>query len=248
MTVLKSSREISTMRVAGKIVAECHALVAEKIRPGVTTRYLDQLVESHIRKAGAVPSFKGHQGFPASICVAPNDVICHGFPSDVPLREGDVITIDIGAFYNGFHGDSAWTYAVGKVSPDVRRLMDAGKQALFLGIQQACPDKRIGDIGHTIQTYVENLGYGVVRDFTGHGIGQNLWEKPTIPHYGKPGRGPVIKTGMTLAIEPILTLGDWKARMDADGWTARTRDGSICVEYEHTIAVTDNGPEILTVL
>lgn len=248
MPVLKSSREIAVMRDAGKIVAECHALLADSIKPGITTQYLDQLVERHIRRSGAVPSFKGHFDFPASICVALNDVICHGFPSDVPLREGDVVTIDTGAFYKGYHGDSAWTYAVGRVAPDIKKLMDDCKTALFLGIEQAHPGRYIGDIGDAVQTFAEKLGYGVVREFTGHGVGEYLWEEPSIPHYGRPGTGPRIKKGMTLAIEPMLTLGDWQAKMDSDGWTARTVDGSICVQYEHTIAVTSNGPEILTVL
>lgn len=248
MPVLKSSREIALMRDAGKIVAECHALLADSIKPGITTLYLDQLVERHIRRSGAVPSFKGHFDFPASICVALNDVICHGFPSDVPLREGDVVTIDTGAFYKGYHGDSAWTYAVGRVAPNIKKLMDDCKTALFLGIEQAHPGHYIGDIGYAIQTFAEKLGYGVVREFTGHGVGQYLWEEPSIPHYGRPRTGLRIKKGMTLAIEPMLTLGDWQAKMDSDGWTARTVDGSICVQYEHTIAVTGNGPEILTVL
>ncbi|PTX55310.1 methionine aminopeptidase type I [Melghirimyces profundicolus] len=246
MNVWKAGREIEYMRRAGAIVAECHALFAEQIRPGADTRNLDARVEDYIRKSGAIPSFKGHHGFPASICVALNDEICHGFPRKQPLSEGDVVTIDIGAQVEGYHGDSAWTYAVGEVSPDIRHLMEACEKALFLGIEQARPGNRIGDIGHAIQSFAEPLGYGVVREFCGHGVGRELWESPQIPHFGQAGTGPRIQAGMTLAIEPMITLGDWKARMDDDGWTARTADGSICVQYEHTVWVTEDGPVILT--
>ncbi|SIS81159.1 methionine aminopeptidase, type I [Kroppenstedtia eburnea] len=242
----KSSDELKVMRKAGSIVAECHALLSQAIRPGVNTRDLDALVEQHIRKSRATPSFKGHHGFPASICVALNDEICHGFPRSQPLKEGDVVTIDIGALYEGYHGDSAWTYAVGEVSPDIRRLMKDGEKALFLGIEHARPGRRIGDIGHAIQSFAEPLGYGVVREFCGHGVGRELWEEPQVPHFGRPGTGHQIQAGMVLAIEPMLTLGSWRARIDKDGWTARTVDGSICVQYEHTVAVTDEGPVILT--
>jgi methionyl aminopeptidase len=236
------------MREAGRIVAECHAALAEQVRPGVTTLQLDALVERMIRQRGAIPSFKGHHGFPNSICVAVNDVICHGIPSARPLNEGDVLTIDIGARYQGFHGDSAWTYAVGEVSPQIRRLMEETREALFLGIEQARVGRTVGDIGHAIQSFAESKGYGVVREFTGHGVGRELWEEPVVPHYGKPGAGHPIQVGMTLAIEPMLTLGTWRAKIDSDGWTARTADGSICVQYEHTVAVTEDGPVILTAL
>jgi methionyl aminopeptidase len=236
------------MREAGRIVAECHAALAEQVRPGVTTLELDALVERMIRRRGAIPSFKGHHGFPNSICVAVNDVICHGIPSARALNEGDVITIDIGACYQGFHGDSAWTYAVGEVSPQIRRLMEETREALFLGIEQARVGRTVGDIGHAIQSFAESKGYGVVREFTGHGVGRELWEEPVVPHYGKPGAGHPIQVGMTLAIEPMLTLGTWRAKIDSDGWTARTADGSICVQYEHTVAVTEDGPVILTAL
>ncbi|WCF10766.1 type I methionyl aminopeptidase [Paenibacillus thiaminolyticus] len=248
MIILKSNEEIGLMREAGRIVAECHAMLAEAIKPGVATTALDRLVEQHIRSRGAVPSFLGHHGFTASICVAKNDVICHGFPDDQPLEDGDVVTIDIGAHYRGYHGDSGWTYAVGTVSEDIRQLMDACHQSLFLGIEQAVAGNRVGDIGFAIQTFADRHGYGNVRDFTGHGIGQELWEEPPIPHYGRSGTGPRLKQGMVIAIEPMLTLGDYHAYVESDGWTARTADHSICVQYEHTVAITDNGPEILTKL
>ena len=241
-----NAKKIDNMRRAGAIVAECHALLADRIQPGIDTVTLDHLVEKHIRKRGATPSFKGHHGFPGSICVAVNDEICHGFPRKTPLKKGDVVTIDIGAQVDGYHGDSAWTYAVGNVRPKVRRLMKTCKQALFLGIEQARPGNRVGDIGHAIQSFAEPLGLGVVRQFCGHGVGRKLWQDPQIPHFGLPRTGPRIETGMTLAIEPMLTLGDWRAQIDADGWTARTVDGSFCVQYEHTIWVTEDGPVILT--
>lgn len=248
MIKLKSPREMAIMRDAGKIVAECHAALAERLKPGVTTMELDAFVEQKIRDRGATPSFKGYRGFPASICVAVNDVICHGIPDHRPLKPGDVITIDIGAFYKGFHGDSAWTYTAGEVAPEVRQLMDWTREALFAGIAQCHPGNRVGDIGHAIQSLSEPRGLGVVREFQGHGVGQDLWEAPAVPHFGQPGTGPGLRTGMTLAIEPMLTLGAWRAKMDADGWTARTIDGSVCVQYEHSVAVTDDGPVILTEL
>ncbi|OPA73739.1 type I methionyl aminopeptidase [Paenibacillus selenitireducens] len=245
---LKSKQELQIMREAGRIVAECHALIAERIKPGVSTDTLDVLVENHIRSRGAVPSFKGHHGFTASICVAKNDVICHGFPSKEPLQEGDVVTIDIGAFYQGFHGDSGWTYAVGRVAPEISKLMEVCHQSLFQGIAQAIEGNRVGDIGYTIDTIAKQHGYGNVRDFTGHGLGAELWEEPPVPHFGRQGTGPLIKNGLVLAIEPMFTLGDWRAFLEMDGWTARTVDQSICVQYEHSVAVTENGPEILTKL
>lgn len=248
MIIFKSARELAIMREAGLIVAECHALLGERIKAGVSTLELDELVEGYIRKKGAIPSFKGHHGFPASICASVNDVICHGIPNAEPLQNGDVITIDIGAKVNGYHGDSAWSYAVGEVSPEIEKLMKVTKECLFLGIDQAQPGKRIGDIGHAIQTYAESLKYGVVRDFCGHGVGRELWEDPEIPHYGHAGKGAAIKAGMTIAIEPMITMGRWQVKTDPDGWTARTIDGSICVQYEHTLAVTKEGPVILTQL
>jgi len=245
---LKSSREIAIMREAGLLVAQCHAALAERIRPGVQTRELDRFVESFLRERGATPSFKGYNGFPGSICTAINDVVCHGIPGRDKLRNGDVVTIDIGAYFKGYHGDSAWTYAVGEVSPEVANLMGVAKQALFEGIARAKPGNRVGDISHAIQSYAEARGMGVVRDFIGHGVGQQLHEAPEVPHFGSPGTGPLLRTGMTVAIEPMITLGDWRVKVEADGWTARTLDGSICVQYEHTVAITDEGPMILTQL
>ncbi|SDX47828.1 methionine aminopeptidase, type I [Marininema mesophilum] len=246
MTTIRSKQELALMREAGKIVAECHALLAENLRPGISTKILDRLVEKWILKRGAEPSFKGHHGFPGSICVAINDVICHGFPTDTPLQEGDVVTLDVGARYQGYHGDSGWTYAVGKVTPEVKRLMEVGLESFHRGLEQVRPGNRIGDIGWAIQSYAEGEGYGVVREFTGHAVGQELWEEPPIPHFGIAHTGPGIESGMVLAVEPMITTGSWRAKVDADGWTARTVDGSLCVQYEHTIAVTDESHEILT--
>jgi methionyl aminopeptidase len=248
LITIKSNREIAVMRDAGRIVAECHAAVAERVRPGVTTLELDTFVEGLIRKFGATPSFKGHEGFPGSICVAINDVICHGIPSQAVLTEGDVITIDIGAFWKGYHGDSAWTYAVGRVSPLVQHLMDVTRECLYLGIAQAQVGGRISDIGHAIQQRAERERFGVVREFTGHGVGQKLQESPSVPNFGAPGTGITLRAGMTLAIEPMITTGHWRSKFDADGWTARTIDGSICAQYEHSVALTEHGPVILTEL
>lgn len=249
MLKLKSQREIGIMREAGRMVAECHAALAPLVQPGVTTAELDRFVEAFLHERGATPSFKGYNGFPAAICIAINDVICHGFPGPRKLKEGEVVTIDIGAFYQGYHGDSAWTYAVGEVAPAVAQLMADTKTSLYLGIEQARVGNRLGDVAHAIQSFAEGKGYGVVRDFTGHGVGSSLHEEPTaVPHVGLPGTGAVLRPGMTIAIEPMITLGDWRARVEPDGWTARTRDGSICVQYEHTVAVTADGPLILTQL
>jgi methionyl aminopeptidase len=244
---LKSAREIAIMRDAGRMVAECHAWLAERIEPGVSTKELDKQVEALIRKHGATPSFKGYNDFPNAICVAINDVICHGFAGP-RLKEGDIVTIDIGAYYKGYHGDRAWTYGVGAISETAAKLLAVTEHCLNLGIAQALKGKRTGDIGHAIQTYAEGLGYGVVREYMGHGVGQALHESPSVPHYGSPNTGALLRSGLTIAIEPMITTGDWHTKLDADEWTARTVDGSLCAQYEHTIAITEHGPEILTLL
>jgi len=244
--LIKSARELDLMRQAGRLVAECHAALAPRIRPGVTTAELDAFVEDFLRRHGGIPTYKGYRGYPASICTSVNDEVCHGIPGRRRLREGDVITVDIGVTLNGYHGDSAWTYAVGEVSEEARRLMEVGEACLWAGIAQAREGSRLGDIGHAIQSLAESHGCGVVRDFVGHGIGRRLHEDPDVPHFGTPGTGVRLRAGMTLCIEPMITLGDWRVTIDDDGWTARTADGSLCVQYEHTIAVTDGEPEILT--
>jgi len=245
---LKSEREIAIMREAGKIVADCHAALAERIKPGVSTRELDRFVEDFLAARGAKPSFKGYRGFPAATCVSINEVICHGFPSGRKLKAGEIVSIDIGAFYKGFHGDRAWSYAVGDLSPEARHLMEVTEESLMAAIAQCRPGRRVGDVGYAIQSLAEGQGMGVVREFVGHGVGQSLHEAPEVPHFGEPGTGISLRAGMVIAIEPMITLGDWRAVVDVDGWTARTADGSLCAQFEHTIAITENGPVILTEL
>jgi len=244
--ILKSSEEIRRLRRAGKLVADAHALVAEMIRPGVTTAELDEAVEQLIRKAGGIPTFKGYQGFPASICTSVDDEVIHGIPGSRRLEEGQIVSVDIGVTLDGFVGDSAWTYPVGAIAPDVQRLLQTTEEALYRGIEAARPGNRISDIGHAIQTWVERRGFSVVRDFVGHGVGREMHEEPQVPNFGPPGRGPRIKPGMCLAIEPMVTMGKHHVRILDDQWTAVTVDGSLAAHFEHTIIVTPDGPEILT--
>lgn len=246
MIILKSSEEIRRLRRAGKLVADAHALVAEMIRPGVTTAELDEAVEQLIRKAGGIPTFKGYQGFPASICTSVDDEVIHGIPGSRRLEEGQIVSVDIGVTLDGFVGDSAWTYPVGAIAPDVQRLLQTTEEALYRGIEAARPGNRISDIGHAIQTWVERRGFSVVRDFVGHGVGREMHEEPQVPNFGPPGRGPRIKPGMCLAIEPMVTMGKHHVRILDDQWTAVTEDGSLAAHFEHTIIVTPDGPEILT--
>ena len=248
MIKLKSQRELAIMREAGAIVAGCHAVLKDYVKPGISTAELDQVAENFLRQKGATPSFKGYRGFPASICTSINDVVCHGIPGSQLLQPGDVISIDIGAYYKGYHGDSAWTYAVEPVDPKIAHLMAIGEECLYAGIAQAVDGNRMGDLAHAVQSVAEGHGYGVVRDFVGHGIGRDLHEPPEVYHAGEPNTGIHLTTGMVLCIEPMITMGDWRVTMDPDGWTVRTRDGSIAVQFEHTVAITDQGPEILTQL
>lgn len=248
MIIIKNENEIELMRESGRIVAECHELLKEAVKPGVTTLELDAIVEKHIRSRGATPSFKRYHGFPSSICASPNDVICHGIPNNEKLKDGDVITIDIGAYKNGYHGDSAWTYAVGEVSEKIKTLMEDTLESLMKAIEVAVEGNTVGDIGYTIEQYLKPKKYGIVVEFAGHGVGKNLWEEPEIIHKGRKGAGPKLKNGMTIAIEPMVTLGTWRSKIESDGWTAKTTDKSICVQYEHTIAITKDGPKILTTL
>lgn len=242
----KSKREIEMMKDAGELLANLHKEIKTKIKPGVTTRAIDQFVEGYLEKHGATPEQKGFQGYEYATCASINDEICHGFPRDEPLTEGDIVTIDMVVKYKGGLADSAWTYAVGEVSDPVKHLLEVTEKALYLGIKEAKAGKRIGDIGHAIQTYAEAEGLSVVRDFTGHGIGPTIHEQPHIPHYGLPNKGMRLKEGMAITIEPMLNMGSWHAQMDDNGWTARTVDGQLSAQYEHTIIITKDEPLILT--
>jgi len=246
MIELKSKRDIEAMRRAGQVVAECHRRIARMIRPGVTTMEINRLVEEVMAEHDARPYQIGYRGYPYATCASVNDVIAHGFPSDEPLKEGDIVTIDTVAELDGWLGDSAWTYAVGRVSPEAERLMRVTRECLELGIAQAKVGNRLGDIAHAIQTHAESHGYGVVRDLLAHGIGRNLHEEPSFIHAGKPGKGLRLKEGMVFTIEPMLTEGTHYMTIDEDGWTARTLDGKLAAQYEHVVAITADGPEILT--
>ncbi|MBE0576332.1 MAG: type I methionyl aminopeptidase [Desulfuromonadales bacterium] len=246
MIVLKSPAELEKMRDAGRIVAETLALLESHVRPGVTTAELNRLAEDECRRQGGKPAFKGYGGFPYAICSSPNDRVVHGFPDDTPLQEGDILSIDFGVFYKGFYGDSAITFAVGVLDDETQRLVTATRESLYLAIKYAVPNGRLSDVSHAVQSWVEPKGFSVVREFVGHGIGRNLHEAPQIPNYGKAGQGPLLKTGMVLAIEPMINAGMPGVKILEDGWTAVTQDGKRSAHFEHTVAITDNGPEVLT--
>lgn len=243
---LKTPQQLRYMRQAGKIVAEVLALLGEHIVPGATTAELDALAEAEIKKRGAVPSFKGYHGYPCTICASVNEQIVHGIPGDYHLQEGDILSIDVGAIYKGWHGDAAVTHAVGRPSAEAERVMDATREALRRGIAAAVPGNHLGDIGFAIQSWVEAQGLAVIRDFVGHGIGKVLHEAPQVPNFGEAGLGVKLRPGMTIAIEPMVSVGDWHVKVLDDGWTAVTADGSLSAHYEHSIAITNEGPEILT--
>jgi methionyl aminopeptidase len=246
MIICKSSSELEIMREAGRIVALTHLEMDKLLQPGITTQELDACAERFIRQHGATPSFKGYGGFPGSICASVNEELVHGIPGKRTLKNGDVISIDIGAHFKGYHGDSAWTYAVGQISLEDRDLMDKTEEALFKGLAEAKAGARLSNISHAIQTHIEQAGYEIVREYVGHGIGSNLHEDPQIPNYGPPERGPRLKPGMVLAIEPMVNAGSRYVKTLADNWTVVTVDNSKCVHFEHTIAVTEEGYEILT--
>ncbi len=235
------------MRQAGRIVAETLEILRSRLRVGMKTKELDDIVERELKRRGAKPSFKGYRGFPASVCVSLNDEIVHGIPGDAVLNEGDIVSLDLGAIYNGFQGDAAVTVGVSQISPEAERLLAAAEDALKAGISAARPGARLGDISASIQRCAESGGYQVVREYTGHGIGRQMHEEPQVPNYGRPGTGPLLKKGMTLALEPMLNIGGWRTKVDEDLWTVRTADGSLSAHFEHTIAITDDGPEVLTV-
>jgi methionine aminopeptidase, type I len=247
MIVCKSAAELEYMREAGRIVAETHRLLKQAIKPGVTTAELDRLAEAYIRSQGAVPSFKGYNQFPASICASVNDELVHGIPGPRVLNEGDIISIDIGAQFQGYHGDSAWTYPVGEIAEEHRRLLEVTERSLMEGLKHVKAGVRLFTVSHAIQRVIEEAGMSVVREYVGHGIGARLHEEPQIPNYGIPDRGPRLKPGMTLAIEPMVILGERYVRTLEDNWTVVTVDGTWCAHFEHTVAVTEDGCEILTV-
>lgn len=248
MIILKSDRELAYMRDAGKIVAETLIEVEKAAKPGASTLELDRIAEEYIKSCGAIPTFKGYNGFPGNICASINEQVVHGIPGLKKLKNGDNVSIDIGALINGYNGDAAVTIAVGEVDASVRKLLEVTEQSLFKGIEQAITGNRLGDISHAIQSHAEAHGYGVVRDYVGHGIGRKMHEDPQIPNYGQPGRGPRLKAGMTLAIEPMINLGTHEVKTLDDGWTVVTTDGKPSAHFEHTIAITDGKPEILTKL
>jgi len=246
--IIKSEREIAIMRQAGRIVAIVLGILVNAVRPGMKTKELDIIAAREVERLGAKPSFKGYRGFPASLCVSVNDEIVHGIPGGRVLGEGDIVSIDFGAIYMGFQGDAAVTVGVGKVSQQAQDLMKATEGALTAGTAAARHGARLGDISAAIQNYAESKGFSVVREYTGHGIGRDMHEDPLIPNFGVPGTGPLLKKGMTLALEPMVTTGGWHTRLGGDGWTVLTADGSLSAHFEHTIAVTDGEAEILTAL
>ncbi|WP_303851554.1 type I methionyl aminopeptidase [Seleniivibrio woodruffii] len=246
MVVIKSKSELDLMRISGSVVKEVLEKLEEFIKPGLTTLDIDKFAENIISSRDALPSFKGYRGYPASICASINEVVVHGIPSDRKIVEGDIISVDVGAYKNGFHGDAARTYAVGKISKEAEDLMRVTEESFFKGIEKAVDGGRLTDISHAVQVHCESHGYGVVRDFFGHGIGREMHEEPAIPNYGKPNRGLRLRAGMVLAVEPMVTAGHYSVRTLKDGWTAVTEDGSLAAHYENTVAITPNGPEILT--
>lgn len=246
MIYLKTEEEIELLREANLIVARTLAEVAKLIAPGVTTLKLDTVAEEYIRSQGAIPGFKGYGGFPSTLCVSVNENVVHGFPSNYALREGDIVSVDCGAVKDGFNGDSTYTFCVGEVSEDVMRLLKTTKESLYVGIEHALPGNRIGDIGHAIQEYCEKRGYSVVREMCGHGVGKRLHEDPDVPNYGRKGTGPLIKNGMCIAIEPMINMGSKNIVIERDGWTTRTKDRKPSAHYEHSIAIHNGKPDILS--
>ncbi len=242
----KTSDEVRIIKQGAQILGKAHGEVAKYIKEGVKTSFLDKIAEEYIRDNSGVPSFKGYNGFPSALCISVNEVVVHGFPSGYVLKDGDIISVDCGVFHQGFHSDSAYTYPVGEVSPQVLSLLNATKESLYLGIEKAVFGNRIGDIGYTIQKYVEARGYTVVRELVGHGLGRNLHETPEVPNYGKKGSGPLLKSGMVIAIEPMINLGTRNIVQERDGWTIRTADRKVSAHYEHTVAIFEDRTEILT--
>jgi methionyl aminopeptidase len=248
MTVIKSPQEVAIMRQAGKIVARTLRKLAQEVKPGINTSHLDSVAVDELKKYGAKASFKGYRGFPASVCVSVNDEIVHGIPGDRELKDGDIVSLDFGAVVNGFHGDGAITVGVGATSPKALELVAVTEAALMAGIREARSGAHLGDVSAAIQEYVESRGFSVIREYSGHGVGRDLHEDPLVPNFGPSGEGPVLRKGMTLAIEPMVTTGDWRTKVAGNKWTVLTADHSLAAHFEHTIAVSDDEAEILTLI
>lgn len=246
MLIIKSAKEIEKMKKAGKITAGALKIAGESIRAGMTTKELDRIINKFITSHGAVPSFLGYGGFPASACISVNDEVIHGIPDGRKLENGDIVSVDVGAYIDGFHGDSAKTFAVGEISDDAKALMKSTEESLYLAIDMAKPGVRLGDIGHAIQKYNEDNGYSIVRQFVGHGVGRNLHEDPEVPNFGREGHGLRLVPGMVIAIEPMINIGTESVKTMSNDWTVKTTDGSLSAHFEHTIAITDDGAFILT--
>lgn len=246
MIYFKTEEEIELIKVSADVLGRAHAEVAKLIRPGITTKELDKIAEEFIRDNNGVPSFKGYGGFPGTLCVSPNDQVVHGMPNDDVLKEGDILSVDCGVFMNGFHSDSAYTYAIGEIDQATKELLHHTKESLYKGIENAIVGKRMGDLSSAIQDYVQNKGYTVVRELVGHGVGKNLHEKPEVPNYGKPGRGTLLREGLVIAIEPMINLGKRNITQESDGWTIRTSDRKPSAHFEHTVAIRKEKAEVLT--
>ncbi|MDR2622635.1 MAG: type I methionyl aminopeptidase [Dysgonamonadaceae bacterium] len=246
MIYLKTNEEIELMRIANRMVGATLAEVAKHIAPGVTTFQLDKIAEEYIRDNGGIPLFKGYNGFPNALCTSVNENVVHGIPDTLPLKEGDIVSVDCGVKINGYCGDSAYTFEIGEVAPEVKQLLKTTKEALYEGISRAVEGKRVGDVSHAIQVYCESRGYSVVRELVGHGIGKNMHEAPEVPNYGKKGYGPLLKEGMCIAIEPMINLGSKNVKFEKDGWTVHTRDRKPSAHFEHTIAIRPGKADILS--
>lgn len=244
--IIYCKEEISTIRKSNQIVAKILAELGKMITPGVQTKELDEYAELRVKEMNAIPAFKGYRGYPASLCTSINEEIVHGIPSSRRLRDGDIISLDFGVLYEGYYGDAAVTYPVGEITPKAKKLIKAAEETFYKGMEQMKPGKRISDISFAIQSHVESQGFSVIRAFVGHGIGLSLHEEPQVPNFGSPGRGPKLKSGMVLAIEPMIAMGNWDVEILDDNWTAITRDRSLSAHYEHTVAITQKGPEILS--
>ena len=248
MIIIKTKEEIEYLRESNQIVAHILNDLRKIVQPGITTKELDSYADKRIKDSGAIPAFKGYRNFPASLCISVNEQIVHGIPGPRKLKEGDIVSIDLGVIHKGFYGDAAITMPVGKISDEAAKLLDVTEKALYKGIESANAGKRLYDISHAIQTCVEEQNFSVVRDFVGHGVGRDLHEEPQIPNFGEPNRGVKLKAGMVMALEPMVNIGTWRVRVESDGWTAVTADKSLSAHFEHTIAITENGPDILTLI